>query len=198
MDGRVFVARVLALAAHPDDEVLGPGGTLLRHKEEGDEVAIWYFHLCRLDERAEALRMIAASKRSGIAYHYEYPADIDAIVAKYVPDIVYTHWRGDLNADHRALHERVLVACRPQSGVSEVYAFDTASSTEWGIEPFVPDTFVGIDIEAKLDWMRVYDDELRDPPHPRSLDSLTARARYWGQVAGLDYAEAFRTIRRAR
>ena len=190
--------RVLCVASHPDDEVLGPGGTLLRHAAEGDEVSVILQTECRPESTLES---IEAQARMGAVYHRRWQApqgSLDDLVAVTKPDIVYTHWRGDLNADHRALHERVLVACRPQSGVREVYAFDTASSTEWGMEPFAPDTFVDIDLEAKLHAMEAYASELREPWHPRNLSALRDRASYWGQHAGMEHAEAFRTIRRVR
>jgi LmbE family N-acetylglucosaminyl deacetylase len=188
--------RVLCIASHPDDEILGPGGTLLRHKAEGDDVTIALTFECREQSRIES---VEAELRMGIEY-VRWDTDIDSLVAAAEPDIVYTHWRGDLNAEHRYLHERVLVACRPQSGVREVYAFDTASSTEWGIEPFVPDHFVDIaaTIEDKLHALEAYASELRPPPHPRNADEIMTRANYWGQHAGLFYAEAFKTIRRVR
>jgi LmbE family N-acetylglucosaminyl deacetylase len=190
--------RVLCVAAHPDDEVLGPGGTLLRHKAEGDEVAVVLTAECRVAGTVESHE---AEARMGIEYHRHWDTDlVETVVKSFAPDIVYTHWRGDLNAEHRYLHERVLVACRPQSGVREVYAFDTASSTEWGIEPFVPDHFVDITetIDDKLYAMEAYASELRPYPHPRNIERLTERAAYWGQVAGVNRAEAFKTIRRVR
>jgi LmbE family N-acetylglucosaminyl deacetylase len=190
--------RVLCVAAHPDDEILGPGGTLLRHKAEGDEVTVILTSECRVASTVESHE---AEARMGIEYHRHWDTDlVETVVKSFAPDIVYTHWRGDLNAEHRYLHERVLVACRPQSGVRELYAFDTASSTEWGIEPFVPDHFVDIDhtIDDKVHALEAYRSELRKLPHPRNADGIMARAAYWGQHAGLYSAEAFKTIRRVR
>jgi LmbE family N-acetylglucosaminyl deacetylase len=190
--------RVLCVAAHPDDEVLGPGGTLLRHKAEGDEVAVVLTAECRVAGTVESHE---AEARMGIEYHRHWDTDlVETVVKSFAPDIVYTHWRGDLNRDHREIHERVLVACRPQSGVREVYAFDTASSTEWGIEPFVPDHFVDIGdyITPKVNALGAYISELRPTPHPRNAPGMWMRAQYWGLHAGLELAEAFKTIRRVR
>jgi len=80
-----------------------------------------------------------------------------------------------------------------------VYAFDTASSTEWGYpRSFVPDTWVEITdtLEQKIAAMACYESEVREYPHPRSLDALRHRARAWGNQSCLDAAEVFMTVRR--
>lgn len=184
--------RVVCVAAHPDDEILGVGGTLLRHKAEGDLVQVLIAKQCRPESTRESFD--AASRMS---IDYTRHDDIESFIADWVPDVVYTHWRGDLNADHRWVHERVLVACRPQSDVKAIYAFDTPSSTEWGIEPFIPNRFVDVGdyIEDKCFAMEAYASELRDHPHPRNIDGLYDRAAHWGDISGFDYAEAFAVIR---
>ena len=186
------MTRVLCIAAHPDDEVLGVAGTLLRHKAAGDEVTVALCYPCRVgdDEVGEA------SGRLGILYRY-YIEDIDALVSEVQPDIVYTHSRADLHEDHQETLQRTLVACRPQSGVRGLYSFETPSATDWSGVPFIPQKFVDITetVEHKMHAMEAYGSELRDLPHPRNIDSLYHRALYWGQRAGVDYAEAFEVIR---
>jgi LmbE family N-acetylglucosaminyl deacetylase len=191
------VARVLIVAAHPDDELLGVGGTLLRHVAAGDEVSV---HIeCLRDGRDFAERaQVAASIKADVGYHritfgdslqlgYEVPTlAIDA-------DIVYTHHPGDLNRDHRLVSEAVQVACRPfTANVQSLRYFDTPSSTEWG-SGFVPNLFVDIDahLAEKVHLVARYETEVRPFPHPRSQDALIDRARYWGQVSGYRAAEAF-------
>ena len=183
--------RVLCIAAHPDDEILGVGGTLLRHKNAGDEVNVALCYPCRVGSE----EIDEAAVRMNLTYR-AYVEDIDALVAEVQPTIVYTHSAADLHSDHRALLERVMVACRPQSGVRSLYCFETPSATDWG-RPFIPQRFVDITatLEEKDYAMEAYESELRDYPHPRNIDSLDNRAAYWGQRIGVDYAEAFEVIR---
>jgi len=192
------VTRVLCIAAHPDDEVLGVAGTLLRHKAAGDEVYIAILYDCKTrtaeDQRTQS---VEAANRLGIDYNAKAVDDLDALVAEYRPDVVYTHSRADLHEDHQETLQRTLVACRPQSGVRGLYSFETPSATDWSGVPFIPQKFVDITetVEHKMHAMEAYGSELRDLPHPRNIDSLYHRALFWGQRAGVDYAEAFEVIR---
>lgn len=185
------MTRVLVLAAHPDDEVLGVGGTVLRHRAAGDQVDVHVVYKCR------------TSPPSGVWYTaHEQGEDVKPMVEEWVafaqPDIVYTHHAGDLNADHRRLHEAVLVACRPYAApsVRSIRTFYTPSSTEWG-GGFVPNLFVDITehMDAKLAAMAPYASELRPEPHPRSLEQLRSIAAFWGGQAGYRYAEPFMVVR---
>jgi LmbE family N-acetylglucosaminyl deacetylase len=169
------------------------GGTLLRHKARGDDVTVVLMAECRPESTRESF---AAASEMSMEY-VRWPDDLDALVRD--ADTVYTHSLADLHADHRSLHERVLVACRPYSApsVTALYAFETPSATDWGMVPFRPTLFVDITatLERKLDAMRAYRSELRVSPHPRSITGLETRAAYWGQHAGYEYAEAFEVIR---
>ncbi len=212
--------RVLVVAAHPDDEVLGPGGTILTHARAGDEVSILL--ACCGDnlrygaEQAAGLR--GAAEKVGRALGAarvlfgdlpdqgldatrltDVARAVEEAVASCDPQVLYTHYWGDLNRDHRILSEAVAVAARPYAapGVRALYCYETPSSTEWGaaggLAPFAPQRFrdVSAVLEAKLDAFAIYTTEVRPSPHPRSRASLEARARYWGSVAGLGAAEAF-------
>ncbi len=129
---------------------------------------------------------------------------VEEAVARVEPEVVYTHHGGDLNVDHAITHRAVLTATRPMSTqpVREVYAFEVCSATEWAFgrfeSPFCPNTFVDISatLETKLEALRLYQHELRDFPHPRSIDTLTALAQYRGSTAGMRAAEAFELVRR--
>ena len=123
-----------------------------------------------------------------------------AIVREVRPQIVYCQHGGDVNRDHQLVFQAALVATRPtESSVEAVYAFDTASSTEWGYpRTFVPDTWIdiGSTLETKVEAMACYRSEVRRYPHPRSLQALRDRAHAWGVQACLEAAEVFMTIRR--
>ena len=212
--------RVLVIAAHPDDEVLGCGGTIALHVKQGDEV--WSVIVCE----GESLRAI--NQTDGEIHHSEIAAQvlgvhnlqmlglldqkldqytltdiitpIENIVKRFKPNIIYTQYGGDINRDHEILFKAVLVATRPtETYIEEIYAFDTASSTEWAYpRTFIPDTWIDITstLEQKIEAMNAYKTELRDYPHPRSLLALRNKASAWGNQSCLEAAEVFMTIRR--
>jgi LmbE family N-acetylglucosaminyl deacetylase len=211
---------VLVVAAHPDDELLGCGGTIALHAAAGDTVT------AVIACEGESLRygpggvgqrqhMDRAAEILGITklHHLAFPDQrldtmtlldiiqpLEGIVAEVKPRVVYCHHGGDINRDHQLLFQATLVATRPvQTAVEAVYAFDTASSTEWGYpRSFVPDTWMDISttLEQKVRAMACYESEVRPYPHPRSLEALRNRARAWGNQHCLDAAEVFATVRR--
>lgn len=130
---------------------------------------------------------------------------VEQCLREIQPDVVYTHWGGDLNQDHALLHRATLIATRPQPGctVRELLAYEVPSSTEWafGVMPFQPNVFVDISgdlLARKIAAMACYAQEMRPYPHPRSPEALRARAQYWGSVAGTEAAEAFVLMRGVR
>lgn len=151
---------VLVIAAHPDDELLGVGGTIRKFANQGiscHAVIIGEGITSRSDKRDEAdakdLLMLKEDARKAadvVGYQTidfcELPdnrldgmdlLDVIKVVSKYVekhkPDTIFTHHHGDLNIDHRIVCEAVITACRPVGDyfVEKIYAFETPSSTEW-------------------------------------------------------------------
>jgi N-acetylglucosamine malate deacetylase 1 len=213
---------VLVVAAHPDDEVLGPGGTVLRHGKAGDDVTVLI--ACTgtnlrygSEETAELLdaarevgellsvRLVLGELPDQALDTLALPTVVEVVereIAAAGAEVVYVHHWGDINRDHRILCEATVVATRPYAapGVRAVRCFETPSSTEWGPPgqaPFVPNLFVDVAdvLEAKIDAFGRYRSEVRPAPHPRSLDALADRARYWGSVSGLAAAEPFAVMR---
>lgn len=125
---------------------------------------------------------------------------IEKIIMKIKPDTILTHYEKDLNIDHRITCQAVIAATRPFAGqtVKEIYSFEVLSSTEWNFPlSFSPDVFFDIKetLNKKLKAMSEYKTELKKMPHPRSLKGIEINAMQWGMKTGLEYAEAFKTIR---
>lgn len=125
---------------------------------------------------------------------------VEAYIDQLKPQTIYTHWGEDLNVDHRVCNMAVLTATRPidHSSPREIYAFETLSSTEWNFSAaFRPNVFINIEetIDQKLQALACYTSELREAPHPRSLDIVEIAARKWGSLVGMRYAEAFQLLR---
>lgn len=220
--------KVLVVAAHPDDEALGCGGTIARHVAEGDEVYV-FFMTNGVDARYNvgnddaAIRNEIAEKAlnrlGAIEYIYnDFPDNrldtvallditqsIERVISKVQPQVIYTHHNGDLNVDHRRTHEAVMTACRPQPNfcVREIYTFEVLSATEWNTPhaaPFIPNYFVDITpfFEKKLDSIEAYSLEMRDEPHSRSVAHVETLAKHRGYSVGLELAEAFMLTRKVK
>jgi len=218
-----MINSVLVVAAHPDDEVLGCGATMARHVAEGARVTV----LLMADGvgarepayRAKELaaRQAAARRACGelgvidltmLAYPdnrmdqvalLDIVQDIEKVIRACQPGIVYTHHSGDVNIDHRRVHDAVVAACRPQPGFSvrQLLFFETPSSTEWrppaSAPAFVPDWFVDVSgyLPQKLAALAAYADETRPFPHPRSTEAVSHLAGWRGATVGVTAAEAF-------
>jgi LmbE family N-acetylglucosaminyl deacetylase len=212
--------KVLVIAAHPDDELLGCGGTIALHTRAGDGVtaviacegeSLRYGEQgvgqrAHTERAAQTLgvkdtRMLGfPDQRLDTITLTEIIAPLTKIVCDVRPSVIYCQHGGDINRDHQLLFQALLVATRPtQDSIRAVYAFETASSTEWAYpRTFVPDTWIDISstLELKLLAMACYESELRDYPHPRSLEALRNRARAWGNQSCIEAAEVFMTVRR--
>lgn len=222
---------ILCVVAHPDDEVLGVGGTLARHAVDGEDV-----HICILsdgvtsryddtetaDDEIEQRRQRAqqAAQTLGATVSlYSFPDNsfdtvplldivqtIESEITDHDPDVVYTHHYGDLNIDHKLACRATITATRPlaDSGVGRVLAFETLSASEWSVprpdNAFQPTSFVNISdsLDTKIDALSVYERELREPPHPRTVDTVKKNAEVWGSKAGVQAAEPFELLREIR
>lgn len=225
--------KILAVVAHPDDEIIGVGGTLCKHARTGDKVHVLilgdgkssrsgvYKKLAKNIKQKSFQETDKALSCLGVKSFYREALpdnrfdridmlDIAKKVSSYVnkikPSIVYTHHPGDLNVDHQRTSEAVTIACRPieNNSVQTIYHFETLSSTEMTgytiNRVFLPNVFVniGAEIQKKLEAMGCYKSELRQFPHPRSLEAIEANAKVWGAKVNLKYAEAFFCLRQIK
>ena len=199
--------RVLCVAAHPDDEVLGCGGTMARLASEGADVHVLLmsegrsYTPDRYSDAAKAIgaRVPAVYTLPDNAFDTAGQADVCGLAEAHMrlvrPHLVLTHSPNDLNVDHRMTSEAVLVATR--TSMARVLAFEVPSSTEWayGLGGFDPRVFYRIDVDAKLRALECYESEMRESPHPRSYAGVRALSMWRGHQAGVDTAEAFVLLR---
>lgn len=210
--------KVLVVAAHPDDELLGAGGTVARHASQGDEVMSVI--MCEGESLrykkdmgqktavrkageilgVKEIRQIGfPDQRLDTVTLTEIITPLETISDEFKPNIVYCQYGGDINMDHQLLFQAANVAFRPlDRWIEDVYAFYTVSSTEWGFpRSFVPDTWIDIadTLEKKIEAFLSYHSEVREYPHPRSAKALEYAAHFWGNQCSMDAAEAFMTVR---
>ena len=211
--------KVLVVAAHPDDELLGIGGIVKKHTQNGDvvrSVIVCEGESLRYGENVgQSTAIEEAAKILGVekVYRLNFPDQkldtytlteiikpLEEISEEFRPNIIYCQSGTDANRDHKILFEAANVAFRPTSEwVEEFYCFYTTSSTEWGFPRcFVPDTWVDITdvLDIKIKAFEQYHSEVRDYPHPRSSDSLRHQAHFWGNQCCMHASEVLMTIRR--
>lgn len=215
---------VLVIAAHPDDEVLGVGGTIVKHVSSGDNVYVYIVTdgsstqyegnneiLEKKKEEAKKANFKLGVKeiifgnlpdmKLDTIPHVQINKEISKVIEKIKPQIVYTHHYGDLNKDHQEVYKSTLVACRPyNSSVKELYLYEILSSSEWGemssqIKPMLFQKLTKDELGLKIEAMKEYESELRDYPHPRSLEGIINLSKFRGQMISKEYAEAFEIVR---
>lgn len=218
------MSRVLVIAPHMDDEVLGCGGTICRYKKTGDHVSVIfaahrvYDHV--FDKKRNEIEKKHARKAMKVLRYddcifLDLPderldtavQDIIIPLEKYLdeikPDTVYVPFRGDNNQDHRAVFDAARVALRPAATafVKHIMMYEVSSSTEQSPPSpetaFMPNHYVDIGgfMNRKLRALGCYMSEARPYPHPRSAEALKVLSQKRGIEIGYEYAEAFMIVR---
>lgn len=216
--------RILVIAPHPDDEIIGVGGTIAKRASDGDSVLVCVVTkgveplfakelVSRTrQECREADHLLGAQETIFLDFpsvmletvpRYELNGRILDVIQRIKPDEVYIPHKGDMQLDHQMVVDAAMVALRPkyQHVVKRVYAYETLSETGWNVpntvNEFIPTVYEDISdyIDAKLSAMRVFETQLEPFPAARSIDAIEALAKYRGATVGIKAAEAFTLIR---
>ncbi len=207
--------KVMILVAHVDDEVLGCGGYVPKLIKEGHEVHTVFLTDGKLhppkkiNNKPDAIK---ASKEIGVEetnLHFiglmnqefdkysiiEINKKIEAL--KLEPDMVITNSPDDINNDHKIAYKCASIIARPIKKQIKFITCEVLSSVEWDRKPFNANYYVDIKdtLKTKIRAMNMYKNELREFPHPRSLEGIKIKAKQRGMEVGLEAAEAYNIIR---
>tara|TARA_B100000963_G_scaffold126537_1_gene110431 strand:+ start:3848 stop:4504 length:657 start_codon:yes stop_codon:yes gene_type:complete len=210
------MSKILIVAAHPDDEWLGCGGTILKHINEGDEVQVLFVsdgYSSRKDNKTKTRNDVTKKIMNEIGANdpifLEFPDNmldtiplleiiqkIEGIKSSFNPKVVYTHFFNDLNIDHKITCNAVCTAFRPMPGenLRQLNHFEVISSTDWSLEKaFFPNYFVDVSdhFDKKMEILLFYKDEMRQSPHSRSFENVKNLSSLRGNTIGVSAAEAF-------
>lgn len=217
--------KVIVISAHPDDEILGAGGTLLKHKKCGDNLA-WIiitgvdeangFTKERVKTRELEISQVADSIGFSKVYKLNYPTmglnpeivnemipKISSIFNEFEPEVIYVMNRSDAHSDHRYTFDAV-AACTKSFRypfIKKVLMYECISETEFAPQlpekVFIPNYFVDVSEfqSNKIKIMQIYKSELSEHPFPRSIANINALATFRGATVGVKFAEAFQIIK---
>lgn len=216
--------KILIIAPHPDDEIIGCGGTIIKNISEGNEVYVCIVTKGRpplfKPEGTEKVQKEARECHSLIGIkdtffldlpssmleqvpRYELNEKLLGIVLSVKPDVVFIPHIGDMQKDHQMVVEAAMVALRPKYShkVGKIYAYETMSETGWNIpniqNEFIPNVFVDISdyLDRKLEALSVYTTQIHDFPDARSIEAIKSLAKYRGALMHYWAAESFMLIR---
>ena len=223
---------ILVVVAHPDDEYLGCGGSILLWRKNNCRVNVlyvsegvsarsdnldrdknWVPEIIRREEMAKSyakvsgINIVGFMRKPNLRMNNLSMLDLVQEITQHIdnvkPDIIFTHFPGDLNSDHRVCFEAVLTACRPFTMISieGLFVFEVPSSTNWSSSLFLPSfspnyyTDISNLIDKKIDHLVNYDFEMRQFPHPRSPENIVSLSRIRGSEIGVKNAEAFMVVK---
>ena len=219
---------VLALAVHPDDETLGCGGTLLKHKSQGADIH-WLitteisaeegFNCRQVHQRQDEIKQVAALYGFSETHHLNLPTTkvdtlpkgelvqkISEVFNRVQPETLYLPFHHDIHSDHRDIFEAAYSCTKTfrYPFIKRIYLMETISETNYAPPfpdtSFIPNSYVDITdfFDKKLEIAAVYQSEMGNHPFPRSPETLRALAMLRGTTAHCHYAESFMLIKEIR
>jgi len=216
---------IIVISAHPDDEILGCGGTLIKHRENGDQID-WLI-TTNISEKQGFSKDIVKSRQQEIIdvseklninkiHKLDYPTmclsdeslltmipEVSQVFNEVQPEIIYILNRSDAHSDH-LITFKAIMACTKSFRypfIKRVLMYECISETEFGAalpeNHFLPTYFVDISpyFKEKLEIMAIYDSELGQHPFPRSNRNIEALATFRGASVGVEYAEAYQMLK---
>jgi LmbE family N-acetylglucosaminyl deacetylase len=212
--------KILIFAPHNDDEVLGAGGTLSRFADQGNDVFVCEVTSGENKVIVDKIKSEALKAHAIIGVKQTFFLDLPVVAINQVPvsemnekmleivkivdpEIAFIPHKGDIHTDHVEVAKSAMVALRPVSApnLKTIYAYETLSETEWNIPSvenvFIPNVWSDISnyLDIKLQAMNCYQTQIKEFPHPRSLEAIEALAKYRGSNICVKYAESFMLIR---
>jgi len=215
--------KILIIAAHPDDEILGCGGSIFQFKKNSLIKVVFLTN--GVSARGNSKKNIEKRKNECLKLFrhldiekpifFNFPDNqldkipllkiikkIEKILYSFKPNAVFTHYENCLNIDHKIAYQATITACRPinNTSVKKILSFEIPSSTDWAVykgKNFQPNYFIDISkvIKKKLEAMNFYKSEIKKYPHSRSLKGIKSLASVRGTSSGLRYAEGFMLVR---
>ena len=215
---------ILVISPHPDDETLGCGGTILKHKDIGDK--IYWLIITNIDikngwgkdiveKRQKEIKTVAEMYNFEKTFKLDYPTarldiipiqeiikSITEVILEIKPEIIYLPNRSDIHTDHQITFKSVYSCTKNfrYPFIKRILMYETLSETEFvpalSENVFIPNVFVDITkyFEKKLEMFKIYKSEVMEEPLPRSLEVIEALAKYRGSRIGKKYAESFQLI----
>ena len=217
--------KILVIAVHPDDETLGCGGTLLKHKANGDEI---HWLIATDIKESEGYGISTIKKRNKEITKIEdlygftsvnkldlsttkvdtysmsvLVSKISSVIDRIKPDIIYLPFKGDVHSDHKYIFDAAYSCTKifRHPFIKKLYMMEALSETEFSLstkeDSFVPNVFVDISefMDKKIKLMNIYESEIGKHPFPRSERNMRALATYRGAASGCDYAESFMLLK---
>lgn len=209
--------KILVIAVHPDDETLGCGGTLLKHKANGDEI---HWLICTTIDKSHSYYKIREEEIEKVSKLYNFDSihnlrlktmqvdeysiselinKVSKVINEIKPNTIYLPFKGDVHSDHRKIFEASYSCTKSfrYPFIKKIYMMETLSETEFAPstkeDSFIPNVFIDISeyFEKKIEIMKIFSSEIAPHPFPRSERNLRALATLRGATSGCEYAESF-------
>jgi LmbE family N-acetylglucosaminyl deacetylase len=213
--------KILVVAVHPDDETLGCGGTLLKHKANGDKI---HWLICTslnknhdyYQNREKEINKVSKIFNFDSVHNLQFETTkmdqynmneiiekISKVINKVKPNIIYLPFKEDVHTDHKKVFEASYSCTKSfrYPFIKKIYMMETLSETEFAPstkkDSFIPNTFIDVSkyMDKKIKIMKVYKSEIDKYPFPRSIRSIKALASLRGSTSGCNFAESFMLLK---